>query len=154
MITLQKTNSENVDFQNLVALLDAELKIRDGDEHTFYDHFIKIDAIRWVVVAYINNVVVGCGAIKKYDGQKVELKRMFVKDECRGKGIAQRLLKTLEQWALELAFEECILEVGKKQPEAVRFYTNSGYDMMPNYGQYQNVENSVCMRKILNTKTD
>jgi GNAT superfamily N-acetyltransferase len=72
---------------------------------------------------------------------------MFVRPEYRGKGIAGSILKELETWAGELGFEKVILETGKAQPEAIGLYTKSGYAIIPNYGQYEQVENSVCMTK-------
>ena len=50
MLTLSKTNSDNPDFISLVKLLDADLAIRDGEDHSFYSQFNKIDKIRHVVV--------------------------------------------------------------------------------------------------------
>jgi len=76
-----------------------------------------------------------------------EIKRMFVRPERRGRGIARSILSELETWAGELGFLECILETGLKQPEAIELYRKSGYETIPNYGQYEGVENSVCMRK-------
>lgn len=149
MIDLVRTNSDNTDFRALVALLDAELQIRDGAEHGFYAQFNKIDAIREVVVAYENEMAVGCGAFKEYLPRVAEIKRMFVLPERRGNGIAGSVLNELETWAGELDFSECVLETGLKQPEAVRLYQKSGYEIIPNYGQYAGVENSVCMRKLL-----
>ena len=147
MIKLIRTNSENSDFQMLVVSLDAELQIRDGAEHSFYAQFNKIDNLGEVVVAYLNEIAVGCGAIKPYSDQTAEVKRMFVKLQNRGKGVAGKILAELETWAKELNFAECILETGFKQPEAIALYKKSGYEIIPNYGQYVGVENSVCMRK-------
>ena len=149
MITIIRTNSKNPDFQTLVVSLDAELQIRDGAEHSFYAQFNKIDNLSEVVVAYLDEIAVGCGAIKPYSDQTAEVKRMFVKLENRGKGIAGKILAELETWAKELNFAECILETGFKQPEAIALYKKSGYEIIPNYGQYVGVENSVCMRKLI-----
>lgn len=146
-MNLVRTNSENSDFQELVALLDQDLQIRDGDEHSFYAQFNKIDKIRHVVVAYAHGEAVGCGAIKEYSAGVAEIKRMFVRPEKRGRGIAGRILAELETWAKELNYSECILETGVKQPEAIRLYQKSGYEKIPSYGQYLNVENSVCLKK-------
>ena len=147
MIKLVRTNSDNADFRELVALLDADLAIRDGAEHSFYAQFNKVDAIRHVVVAYEGETAVGCGAFKEYEVTTAEIKRMFVREEVRGRGIAGGILAELEAWAKELGFAECILETGVKQPEAIRLYQKSGYEKMTSYGQYLNVANSVCMRK-------
>ena len=148
-VKLVRTDSENADFRELVRLLDEELAIRDGAEHSFYAQFNKIDKIRHAVVAYEDETAVGCGAFKEYESGIAEIKRMFVRPESRGRGIAGKILSELENWAKELKFSECILETGWKQPEAIRLYQKSGYEIIPNYGQYAGVENSVCMRKTI-----
>lgn len=149
MIQLIRTNSENIDFQKLVHLLDADLAIRDGDEHAFYAQFNKIDTIKYAVVAYENEVAIGCGAIKKYTDDTMEIKRMYVPVDQRGKGIATLILQALEKWTAELSYKKCILETGIKQPEAIALYLKNDYKIIPNYGQYANVENSVCFEKIV-----
>ena len=149
MINIIRTNSDNADFRELVALLDADLAIRDGAEHAFYAQFNKVDAIRHVVVAYEGETAVGCGAFKPYEDETAEIKRMFVRENVRGRGIAGEILAELETWAKELNYTECILETGVKQPEAIRLYQKSGYEKMTSYGQYLNVANSVCMRKTI-----
>lgn len=140
-------SSDNKDFSLLVKLLDQDLLARYGEQQTFFDQFNKLDKIKHVVVAYINDIPVGCGAIKKYKDDCIEIKRMFVKEEHRGKGIAKRLLRELEFWATELDFNIGVLETGKSQPEAISLYKNCGYSIIDNYGQYIGVENSVCMSK-------
>ncbi len=147
MIQLIRTDSDNPDFIKLVALLDADLAIRDGDEHAFYAQFNKTNLLKNVVVAYADETAVGCGAFRPYEVNTVEVKRMFVQPEQRGKGIAGIVLAELEKWAAELDITTCVLETGKKQPEAIRLYEKSGYAIIPSYGQYVNVENSVCMKK-------
>jgi GNAT superfamily N-acetyltransferase len=74
---------------------------------------------------------------------------MYTLPDHRGKRIAAEILTELEHWARELNYTACILETGKKQPEAIRLYERSGYTLIPNYGQYAGVENSVCMKKVL-----
>ncbi len=149
MLTSIRTNSDNTDFIAMVKELDADLAIRDGNEHAFYAQFNKIQSIKNVVVAYENEVPVGCGAIKEYSTDTSEVKRMFVYPEYRGKGIASYILHELENWAEELGFDRCILETGVKQPEAIALYKKTGYEIISNYGQYLNVENSVCFAKRL-----
>jgi len=146
---LIRTDSDNSDFRELVKLLDADLAIRDGVEHSFYAQFNKIDKIREVVVVYENNQAVGCGAFKEFAPKVAEIKRMYVRENMRGRGIAGEILAELENWAKGLNFTECILETGLKQPEAIALYRKSGYEIIPNYGQYIGVENSVCMRKVI-----
>lgn len=144
---LIRTNSDHTDFRILVSLLDKDLSVRDGEDHAFYAQFNKVDAIKEVVVAYKNDTAVGCGSIKPFSETEVEVKRMFVHPDNRGQGIASDILTELENWARELHFTACVLETGKKQPEAIALYQKMGYVIVPNYGQYIGVENSVCMRK-------
>ncbi|HXX64132.1 MAG TPA: GNAT family N-acetyltransferase [Bacteroidota bacterium] len=149
MIKIIRTNSEDPDFITLVKSLDADLAIRDGKDHSFYAQYNKIDKIRYVVLAYDNGIALGCGAIKEYSADTMEVKRMYVPPESRNKGIATQILSALEQWAGELQYSRCILETGKKQPEAIALYRKNGYAVIPNYGQYAGVENSVCFEKYL-----
>lgn len=147
MTTFNRTSSDNNDFQTLVALLDEDLGKRDGDEHAFYAQFNKVQNIKHVIVCYMDDKPIGCGAFRELDETKVEIKRMFVLPECRGHGIGLNILKELELWALETNYTACVLETGKKQPEAISMYQKAGYMMIESYGQYKNVENSVCMMK-------
>ncbi len=142
-----RTNSENKDFIKLVKQLDAYLKITDGDEHDFYNQFNNIDVLKHVVVAYENKTPVGCGAIKKLNDSAVEVKRMFVIEKYRNKGIAQKILTELELWAAILDYKKCVLETGKRQKEAVQFYHKCNYKVIPNYGQYKGMKNSICFEK-------
>ena len=147
MIFCIRTNFQNKDFQKLVADLDADLKIRDGEEHHFYIQFNKIDKLKYAVVAYDNEIPVGCGAFKEFSKDTMEVKRMYTPPAHRRKGIASLVLNELESWANELGFTKCILETGKRQPEAINLYSKKGYIIIPNFGQYENVENSVCFEK-------
>ena len=149
MIKIVRTNSKNQDFVDLVEQLDAYLKICDGPDHSFYDQFNKIDGLNHVVIAFENNISVGCGAFKIHEGNFIEIKRMYVAPYVRRKGIASKVLKELETWATELNFSKCILETGKQQPEAIELYKNCGYSITANFGFYENVENSVCFEKLL-----
>jgi putative acetyltransferase len=146
---LIRTNSDNPDFQSLVVFLDRDLKIRDGDEHEFYAQFNKTDSIKNVVVAYFEDEAVGCGAFKSYSENTAEIKRMYVKPEFRGRRIAQQILTELEEWASESGFVTCVLETGFNQPEAIQLYQRCGYEKIANYGQYEGIENSLCMQKII-----
>jgi len=149
-LKLIRTDSDHADFRKLVALLDQDLAVRDGDDHAFYAQFNRVDAIKEVIVAYQNDVAVGCGAIKPFSATEAEVKRMFVHPDFRNQGIAAKIVTALENWATEIGFSATVLETGKKQPEAMALYQKIGYQITPNYGQYVGVENSVCMIKLLN----
>lgn len=149
MLQLIRTDSGNPDFVSLVKLLDQDLAVRDGGDHTFYAQFNKIDLIKHAVVGYLDQRPVACGAIKPFSEGQMEVKRMYVHPDYRGKGLASEVLQELEKWAGELGSRACVLETGKRQPEAIALYQKAGYAVTENYGQYIGVENSVCMRKDL-----
>jgi len=146
-----KTDASNSDFTTLVALLDKDLAQRDGvEDHAFYAQFNKIGDYKYAMVVYDNNAAIACGAVKPFDKHSMEVKRMYVPPVHRGKGIASLLLLRLENWAQELGYQNCVLETGKKQPEAIALYKKNGYQVTDNYGQYIGIENSVCFKKVLN----
>lgn len=147
MINLIRTNSENKDFIALVNRLDAELAELDGDEHAFYAQLNKTHNLKHVIVAYDNGQPIACGALREYSPTAIEVKRMYTLPQSRGKGIATKVLIELEKWASELSFQKCILETGKRQPDAIKLYQKNGYKIIPSYGKYLKMENSVCFEK-------
>lgn len=149
MIVLKRTTSEDEDFILLVKQLDLDLAERDGAEHVFYAQFNKIDSIKEVIVAYEGDQAIACGAIKELETTVAEVKRMYTLPEQRGKGLATKVLTELEHWAVELKYKKCVLETGKKQPEAIHLYQKNNYRSIPNYGQYKEVVDSVCFEKEL-----
>lgn len=155
-IILKRTNSENTDFQSLVQALNKDLAIRNGDKETndFFVQFNQIDQLNHVVVAYKDNELVGCGAMKEYTDdvfteKTMEIKRMFVPVSARGLGIATKVLQELERWASELDYARCILETGDVMPEAIALYKKCEFQVIQNYGQYANVDSSLCFEKVL-----
>jgi GNAT superfamily N-acetyltransferase len=148
MLTLKRTTSQNPDFQKLATLFDEYLVAIDGDEKDFFAQYNQI-YLDNVIICYENEVPAGCGAFKKHEDKKAEIKRMFVHPEHRNKGVANSVLTELEIWAKELGYSECILETSFKLENAIALYKKSGYKITERYGQYIGVESSVCMKKII-----
>ncbi len=146
---LKRTNSDDADFKTLVAALDEELRIRDGENHAFYAALNKTAFLPNAIVVYENDTAVGCGAFRSYDEKTMELKRMYVQPRKRGGGIATIILHSLEKWCNDSGIEKIVLETGKNQPEAIALYQKHGYKMIPAYGKYIGAENSVCFEKIV-----
>ncbi|MGK0254661.1 MAG: putative acetyltransferase [Mariniflexile sp.] len=149
MIALIRTDSGNADFVKLVHQLNEYLKMMDGEEHAFYSQYNGIESLKNVIVAYVNSEPVGCGAFKKFDDNRVEIKRMYTASEHRGIRVASKILKELESWSQEMSYSTSILETGKRQIEAVQFYKKNNYKIITNYGQYLGKENSLCFKKEL-----
>ena len=147
---LLRTNSEHPDFRKMVNALDEDLIVRNGETQKLYHQYNKIDHINHALIVYDENKPIGCGCFKHFDDETVEMKRMFVLPEMRGKQLAGQLLQELETWAIEEGFTKAILETGVRQVEAIRLYTRSGYHLTENYGQYIGMEDSICYRKVLN----
>ena len=82
----KRTNSSDLDFIELIKELDFYLALKDGEEHSYYAQFNKISELPHCIVMYEDDVHVGSGAIKQYDRETAEVKRMFVKPDYRGKG--------------------------------------------------------------------
>lgn len=146
MISIQKTTSDNPDFQNLTRLFDEYLVDIDGDEKDFFAQYNQI-YLEHVIVYYENEIALGCGAFKEYEPKVAEIKRMFVLPDQRGKGIAVSILNELENWAKAEDYDSCMLETSVRLESAIALYKKSGYKVIPNYGQYIGVESSVCMEK-------
>ena len=131
MLSITKTNSQNLDFLKLVEALDKELAIRNGDANDFFAQYNKVDFINYVIVAYNNDIPVGCGAIKEYDDTTMEIKRMYVSQEMRGHGIAHKILSALEDWAHDLGFTRCILGTGIFTSTAIYHVTKCTDKIVP-----------------------
>lgn len=147
MLTIKRVDAENLDFIKLVEQLDRHLVTVDGDDNEFYHQFNGIEALKNIIVFCRDNIPVGCGTIKEFDSTTVEIKRMYITPEQRGIGLGSKMLSELEKWTTELNYTSCILETGKRQVEAIALYTKNGYHIIPNYGQYAEIENSVCFKK-------
>lgn len=149
-LRIKRTDSGDKDFHLLVDKLNKYLQVQYGTLQDFYSQFNKIDNIPNVVLVYAGDVPAGCGCFKKFDTASAEVKRMFVADKYRGKGIGASILTELEKWAVELGYTSMVLEHGNKQPEASELYQKLGYSVTPNYGQYIGMEEtSICRKKEL-----
>lgn len=146
---IHRTDSSATAFRQLVAELDAELRVVDGEDHSFYAQYNKLDLIKHALVAFDNDIPIACGAIKQFGEDAMEVKRMYVLPAYRGKGVAGLVLAELEKWTKELGFARSVLETGERLPAAIGLYQKCGYRVIPNYGQYIGVKNSVCFEKML-----
>ncbi len=146
---IKRVTSEHPHFKDLVKLLDSYLSKIDGDEHSFYSQYNSLDHLKNCIVLYKNGLPVGCGAIKRFDEDSFEIKRMFTHPTARGYGVASQIVGELEKWALEEKATRLVLETGRRMPDAIALYSRLGYTKMDNYEPYQGVENSICFEKRL-----
>lgn len=151
IMRFEYTDGYNKDFITLCHELDIFLnELVGGEENRAgYIQYNKLDDIHDVVIAYDNDIPIGSASFKKYDDENAEVKRVFIKKEYRGRGLSNELMKMLEQRAREKGFRYFILESGEPLVSAMALYRKIGYKVIPNYGQYVDMKESVCMRKKL-----
>ena len=145
------TDGSNPDFIELCHGLDKFLnELVGGEENRAeYISYNQLDDIHDVIVAYDDDIPVGSASFKKYDDECAEVKRVFIKQEYRGRGISNKLMELLENVAKGQGYHYLILESGEPLVAAMALYRKIGYKVIPNYGQYKDMPDSVCMRKKL-----
>ena len=144
------------DFIELCHELDDFLNELVGGEQNRaeYVQYNKLDDIHDVVIAYRGDVPIGCASFKRYDDEHAEVKRVFIKKEYHGHGISKELMKRLEARAIERGYKYFILESGEPLVAAMALYRKIGYKVIPNYGQYVGMEDSICMKKVLQSPAE
>lgn len=146
-----KTNGEDKDFVMLCGKLDDYLDEAAGEKvkRQKYVKYNQRDSIHDVFLVYRGNQPVACGAYKFYDEDTMELKRIYVDEDCREGGIGAELLRRLEADAKIAGYKYAILETGELLQASCRLYKKQGYTVIPNYGQYADMPESLCMQKKL-----
>lgn len=147
----KRTDGKNQDFIKNCRLLDMDLDRRVGMKikRDKYRQFNRLDEIQQAIVVYEDGKVIGGGAIRKYDNENIELKRVFVHTDYQGRGIGSKLVSLLIDWAMESGYKRMILETGELLVESCAVYKKLGFKVIPNYGPYANMPESLCMAKDL-----
>lgn len=133
----------------ILRALDRDLLVRYpcGSIHGFDPKDIASNGV--FVLARSGNTVAGCGALRPFEGEIVEIKRMFVAPEFRGRGFSRVILRKLESEAALRGFSILRLEAGSQQPEALKLYETSGYARIEAFGEYVGDPLSLCYEKRL-----
>ena len=147
----KRTDGKDQDFIENCMLLDMDLDRRVGKKikRDKYKKYNQLDEIKEAIVVYEGNRVIGGGAIRRYDDETIELKRVFVHTEYQGRGIGSRLVSLLTEWAVELGYKKMVLETGELLAESCAVYKKLGFQVIPNYGPYEDMPESLCMAKDL-----
>lgn len=146
-----RTDGKNKDFIENCKLLDMDLDRRVGKaiKREKYNKYNQLDEIQSAIVVYEGNKPIGGGALRKYNEEDVELKRIFVCPEYQRRGIGTKLVSLLIEMAKELNYSRVILETGELLAESCAVYRKIGFKIIPNYGPYVNMPESLCMAKSL-----
>ena len=148
---IKETNGTDRDFHVLISELEQHLNMLAGGEENRQEYMPHnaLHDIHDVFIAYIDENPVGCASFKQYEEGVAELKRVYVKPDYRGKGIAEQLVNTVSAAAGKKGFQTLILETGKTFTAAVNLYQKLGFVITDHYEPYIGMEDSVCMRKEL-----
>jgi len=141
------------EFESLSDEMNYELNQSSDHFQKVHAQYCKLNDINNIVIAYDNENAIGCASMKKYDNISYEVKRVFIKPDYRRSGIAEKLMKEIEDRAKEKGVLSLILETGNQLTPAVKLYQKLNYKIIENYGQYKDIEKSICMKKILKKDT-
>ena len=149
-ITFRRQFADDPECRELIHELDQGFLKWYSPEHMFGLHpdEERDPALHFFVVRQ-DEAVVGCGALRVLDEKTGELKRMYVREPFRGRGIAKLLMDHLEKTARTLGITCIRLETGPEQVEALSLYESFGYSYIDPYGEYIGSPVSVCMEKTL-----
>jgi putative acetyltransferase len=139
----------SADAQRLIDVLSDDLSARyDGEDGRagFTPEDVEVTGGAFLIARW-DGQPVGCGALRPVSQGIGEVKRLFVAEEARRRGVGRALLTALETYAVEVGYSKIILETGVRQPEAIALYERFGYTAIPNYGRYADHPLSVCMAR-------
>lgn len=141
------TTGDDTDFAYLCSKLDEELDRLVGAkfQRSQYEQYNHRDNIKDVIVVYMEDKPIGCGGFKMYDEEHAELKRIY--SMTHGIGLGEEIVRRLEALARIQGYRWCLLETGKPLKAACHVYEKLGYKVIPNYGPYVDMPNSICMQR-------
>ena len=145
------TDGKNEDFQRFYLITEeyySELVGGMKNRSSFVPYNIS-DSITDVVIAYYDDIAVGCAGLKRYSDDDVEVKRVWVEPDYRGMHIATDLIEMLENQAKQKGFQRTILQTRETMIDAVRLYSKRGYYQIDNYPPYDKMEGAICFAKDL-----
>lgn len=148
-LEFKDADGSDPDFALLCGRLDRKLdEIVGGKfQRSQYEQYNHRDNIHDVILVYREGEPVACGGFKMYDEEHAELKRIFVEGTCQGIGLGAEIVRRLEAKAKIVGYRWCILETGEPLQAACHVYKRAGYKVIPNYGQYVNMPDSICMER-------
>ena len=151
-VTIAAEPFDSADARRLIDALDAHLASRYTPEQRFGPNLKPAQiapGLGTFVVARADGRAVGCGAVRLLDPTTVEVKRMYVEPEMRGRGVAKEILAYLEAAGRELRAERAVLETGIYQDEAIGLYRRAGYTEVACWGEYTTSPTSVGYEKAI-----
>lgn len=131
---------ERPDAPEVIALISELNDVLNAAYPPESRHGFSVEKLLAQQVAFfltrVDGMAAGCGGIKLYPDYG-ELKRMYVRSQFRGLGLAKRMIATLEGHALQHGIGLVRLETGIHQTEAMQLYERAGYCPIGPFGEYQ-----------------
>jgi GNAT superfamily N-acetyltransferase len=149
-LAMERHRYDDATSQQLIQEVQAEYVVRyGGPDRTPVDpeEFAAPDGA--FLILLLDGEPVACVGLRRHDETQAEVKRMFVRQPFRGRGISRQLLRAAEDEARALGYHRILLETGSAQPEAVGLYRSSGYEQIPGFGYYADSPANLCFAKDL-----
>ena len=147
-VSISEDPFEAPDSQRLLGELEADLRRRyRGDSHPWVKPS-PLEVTSFLVARDSGGRPVGCVALRRRE-EEYEIKRMYVRPEARGTGLADRLLEVVERRARRFGAGRVKLETGTAQPEAMAVYERNGYYPIEPFGDYKDSPLSRCFAREL-----
>ena len=129
---------DTVDAQALIAELESELAPLYPSEsrHGYSVERLVAESVAFFLIRE-NRVPAGCGGVKLVGTEYGEVKRMYVRPQFRGLGLARRMLDHLADYAQHHGVHVLRLETGIHQQAAIRLYERMGFQRIPPFGEYK-----------------
>src|SRR5580658_6313219 len=135
-VTVEAVWTITDEVRDLIGELDRTLASEYRPEQR---HGLRVEAIfqphMRFFIARGDGVALGCGGIALFPAFG-EVKRMYVRDNARGRGIAQALLTRIELEARNNGLDVLRLETGVRQLAAMRLYERAGFLPCDAFGEY------------------
>jgi GNAT superfamily N-acetyltransferase len=141
---------DDPDVSAAIAQLQLEYVRRYGSEDV-----AAVDPLEFAapdglfLVCLVDGSIAAMGGWRRHDEDCVEIKRMYVPERLRRRGLARAILAELERRAAEAGYRRVVLNTGLEQPEAVAMYETAGYSSIPGFGHYADAPLAVFFGKEL-----
>ena len=145
---LRFVEPQSPDYAMLAGKLDEYYFSIVGDVHLRYAEVNRPENMACRLIAYEDGMPVACGCWKIIDETAAEVKRIYVLPEYRRRGIASRIIRTLEEEIVKAGYRLIILETARTTAESKQLYLSLGYEQIDYYGSPAGAENCLCFRKI------
>jgi putative acetyltransferase len=136
--TITPERPDTADAQALIAELEGELAPRYPSEsrHGYSVERLLAESVAFFLIRE-DGVPAGCGGIQLVGTKYAEVKRMYVRPQFRGLGLARRMLNHLADYAQRHDVHILRLETGIHQQAAIRLYEGLGFQRIPPFGEYK-----------------